>query len=322
MPDSLVLDQGPEFRSNDLEAALAYLEVHKVERPASRPRFGAVVERIFGVINTDWIHELFGHSKLVSLGRGLSSSHHPSRHAAWTLPLLQSVLEEWLFGLYPGRVHGTLGETPRAVFEASLARDGERVARYVADDLALQILLAQTPRGVTRHVDRDRGIVLTYLPYWHDDFQYEDIVGTDVPVKVQLADTSTVFARVRGRWVVCRLTAGDADLHGRSWRQIRLVVETLRQQRREGRRRRIDAHAIGEFLRRVDHTGDLARQIARDAERVAPPPPPPSPSPPALRVVAASAHPSDPGAGPPLSGSRVVDASEIDFTTLEPFEVG
>ena len=56
VPDTLVFDQGPEFNSNDVEAALAYLRVSKVERPARKARFGAVVERMFGTTNTAFVH--------------------------------------------------------------------------------------------------------------------------------------------------------------------------------------------------------------------------------------------------------------------------
>ena len=332
VPDTVVVDQGPEFNSNDVESALAYLRVHKVERPARKARFGAVMERMFGTTNTAFVHELLGNTTLLALGRGLSSDRHPAHSAVWTLPMVEERCEQWLFGVYPGLRHGTLGDTPRDVFDRGLARDGERVARHVTFDDTLRILLAQTVRGDSRRVDPVRGLVVDYLRYWHDDFQYGDVAGASVPVKLDVADCSVVFAYVRGRWITCRLADGDADLHGRSWKQVRMVVEELRARRRQGRAgRTVNAERIGRFLRETDLKGDLARQIARDAESrsMAPSPGPIAPS--ALRLVARDGAPvaspapaSDPpgeDSAPPLVVPDDDPAFDFDFETLEPFHV-
>ena len=329
VPDTLVLDQGPEFHSHDVENALAHLQVHKVERPARKARFGAVMERLFGITNTRFVHELTGNTTLLALGRALSSDRHPSRSAVWTLPLLERACDRWLFEIYPGLVHGTLGETPRAVFQSGLARDGQRVARYVHCDEALRILLAQTPRGLTRHVDSVRGIVIDYLRFWHDDCQFGDVAATSVSVKLDLADCSVAFAYVRNRWITCRLADGDADLHGRSWRQIHLAVEALRQRRRAGRAARtINAAVIGQFLRDLDRQehAALARQIAREAEAGSASLPAPKAARDLRLVVSDGARcAADAGSDPP-SGSDGSDTSSADealfsFDDLDLFDV-
>ena len=330
VPDTVVVDQGPEFHSNDVEGAFAYLRVHKVERPARKPRFGAVMERMFGTTNTAFVHELLGNTTLLALGRGLSSERHPARSAVWTLPMVEEACERWLFEVYPALRHGTLGDTPGDVFARGLARDGERVARHVALDDTLRVLLAQTVRGDTRRVDPVRGLVVDYLRYWHDDFQYGDVAGASVPVKLDVADCSVAFAYVRGRWTTCRLADGDADLHGRSWRQVRMVVEELRARRRQGRAgRTVNAELIGRFLRETDLKGDLARQIARDAESrpTGSSPVPPASSP--VRLAAADGVPvsspapaSDPAAASPASSPPAPGGDPaFDFETLEPFHV-
>ena len=159
-------------------------------------------------------------------------------------------------------------------------------------------------------------------------FQYGDVTSASVPVKLDTADCSVVFAYVRGRWITCRLADGDADLHGRSWKQVRMVVEELRARRRQGRAgRTVNAELIGRFLRETDLKGDLARQIARDAEsRPTRPSSVPS-APPPLRLVAtdgasavSSARASDPAGGerPPPPAVPAEDPA-FDFETLEPF---
>ncbi len=267
VPDNLVADQGSEFQSVDFEVALAFLGVNKIERPASRPRFGAVMERMFGIANTAFIHELKGNTRLAQRGRNLSATHHPTRHATWTLSRLHEVCEKFLFEVYPDLKHGTLGVTRRQAFDHSVALSGERVKRYVPFDDALRMLLALTPRRPTRKVDSVRGITVDHLRYWHDAFKAGDVAGYNVPVKLDPMDCSVLFAQVRGEWMTCRLADGDADLGGRSWRQVRLIVQELRGQRRVGAQGRQDnARVLGDFLLETDLKGDLARQVDRDEE--------------------------------------------------------
>ena len=223
VPDNVVVDQGAEFNSLDVEIAFAELPSNKIERPASKPRFGSIVERAFEITDTRFIHELDGNKKLNRLGRGRSATHKPSVLAAWTLSRLHDACEKWLFDVYPRLRHGTLGATPREVFDYSVTLSGTRPRRYVADDDALRVLLAMTPEGGTRKVDLVRGIVISYLRYWCDDFGLDDVASSTVPVKIDSSDSSLVFAYVRKRWQTCRLADGDADFAGRTWKQVRLV---------------------------------------------------------------------------------------------------
>lgn len=115
-PTPLVVDQGPEFHSNDAEGAFSYLRVDKVERPARKARFGAVMERMFGTTNIAFVHELLGNTTLLSLGRGLSSERHPARSAVWTLPVVEERCEQRLFEVYPAlRPRDARQHAPRRV---------------------------------------------------------------------------------------------------------------------------------------------------------------------------------------------------------------
>ena len=287
VPKLVCVDQGAEFNSIDFEAALGHLEMGKQERPATKPRFGAVIERMFGITNTEFVHELQGNTKLLRRVRTLSSSHHPSREAVWTLTLLYEALEKWFFEVYPGLRHGSLGASPREVFEQDRFRSGECAARYVRADSALRVLLAVTPDGGTRKVDPVRGIPIDHLRYWHEDFARGDVGGSSVRVKVDPLDCAVAFAWVRGRWVTCSLADGGADLGGRSRKQVALAVKELREQHRAGAQARdVNALALGRFLREVDAKGQLAQQMRRDAEAraVSSPESPSSPAP-NLRLV-------------------------------------
>ena len=146
LPDVLVVDQGAEFNSNYLEFTCAVFEITKRERPASKPRFGSIVESFFGTNNTRFLHELLGNTKLTR-GRQQSSTHDPKRLAVWTLVGLHEILMKWLFEVYPALFHQTLGTTPRQAFEHDLAFSGNRASRYIPFDHNLGIILVAVQRN-------------------------------------------------------------------------------------------------------------------------------------------------------------------------------
>ena len=58
LPEAVVVDGGPEFESIYFETLLARYGCAKKTRPAGRPRFGSVCERLFGTTNTRFVHTL------------------------------------------------------------------------------------------------------------------------------------------------------------------------------------------------------------------------------------------------------------------------
>ena len=276
-------------------------------------------------------HQLRGNTELHSLGRGLSASHHPSRLAAWTLPKARNACERFFFEVYPQLVHGSLGATPRDVFNHAMAVAGERVARHVVVDLALRALLAESPHcgGPTRRVDGSRGVFVGYLWYWHPVFSQRALHGTPVEVKVFPDDCGEILALVHGEWRRCHVVDGGADLAGRSWRQIEMVIQVLRAQHKVGRSRaaqRINAKVIGAFLADLGETEEelaVQRQVLLDQENaLATASAHLSPDGAQLRLAAVDGEPVDPsdGADPssaPCAPHRKPPPNYLDFDTLE-----
>jgi putative transposase len=54
LPEAIVVDGGPEFASIYFETLLAWYACAKKTRPAGRPRFGSVCERLDGSLNGFW----------------------------------------------------------------------------------------------------------------------------------------------------------------------------------------------------------------------------------------------------------------------------
>ena len=274
LPEMVVVDQGPDFMSDDLDIALAYLGVSKLERPAGQARYGSVIERLFGSVNTRLVHEQPGSTEPVQLGRMLSSSHRPERRAAWTLRAFHPVVESWLFDTYPDLIHSSLGAKPRGVWNRSSERCGEHVARYLACDDSLRAALSQSVNGDTRKVNPGGTVFVNHLYFAHPALEDGRVLGMHVPVRLCLADASFVYVHVahRGEWIRASVCDGDADLAGLSWRAVNCTVEELRGQRRIGRSsgaRKHNAELVGKALAdaRASASPAILRRTERDDEQ-------------------------------------------------------
>ena len=284
LPELIVVDQGSDFLSNDFDRALAYLGVSKLERPAGHARYGSPVERLFGTSNTVVVHEQPGSTEPVQLGRMLSSSHQPERRAAWTLRAFQPVAARWFYDVYPTRIHSSHGVPPGVMWERSLARCGEHVARYIACDDALRAVLSQTvDAGGTRVVNVGGTVFVKHLTFAHPALEDKRLIGEELSVKLCLADASRVWVHVPhlGGPVPAHVCDGDADLAGLSWRAVNCALEELRAQRRVGRStaaRKHNAALVGAALAdtRAESADLLLRRLERDAEQAGTAPEPPS----------------------------------------------
>lgn len=229
-PDQVASDQAIEFESPDVTLAFGYCRTVHLRRPASKPRFGAIIERFFGALKTRLIDELSGAVDAVARERELEPDYAPERHALWTLAALSELLERYFFGTYPNLVHSELGTTPAETFAYSLEHSGARAARRIANDDHLHLALSQTVpgRGGTRKVPKEGGpITVGYNRYYHPEFANGKVAGRSVPVRRCAADASFVYVLLPhlSDWEPARLVAGSINLAGLSWRQARALIE-------------------------------------------------------------------------------------------------
>src|SRR5437016_14383384 len=101
-----------EFASVYFETLLARYACAKETRPAGRPRFGSVCERLFGTTNTRFVHTLAGNTQLVRQSRKVTRAVHPKGQARWTLGALSTRLCEWAYEVYDTLDHPALGQSP------------------------------------------------------------------------------------------------------------------------------------------------------------------------------------------------------------------
>ena len=91
----LVVDGGPDFRSTYFETLVTYYGCEKKTRPWAKPRYGSVIERLFGTANTQFVYNLTGNTQIMKQVRQVTRSIAPREQAVWTLGDLYTYLCIW-----------------------------------------------------------------------------------------------------------------------------------------------------------------------------------------------------------------------------------
>ncbi|KVE73687.1 DDE-type integrase/transposase/recombinase [Burkholderia vietnamiensis] len=211
LPEFIVVDNGTDFRSHAFEAFLMAMGTHLRFRPAGQPRHGAMLERMFGRLNLDYIHNLAGNTKDMKNVRSVSRSHLPKNLAEWTIEELYYGIQSWATEYYDQNIHPALGESPRDAFQRGLRESGSRAHMHIQYNR--DFLIATCPpvdRTGTRKVDAQRGVKVNDYHYWHPDFRLPQIAGQRFPVRYDPWDAASVYVRVKNQW----LHATCRNLHG------------------------------------------------------------------------------------------------------------
>src|SRR6266571_2053280 len=267
LPQMLVVDGGKEFRSRYFEALVNSYACHKKYRPWAKPRYGSVIERLFGTTNTEFVFNLSGNTQASKMGRLMTKAVNPKNQAVWQLPDLYDFLCEWAYEVYDQQTHPALSQSPRAAWESGLDLGGQREHRRIRyDDVFRVLTLPGSPRD-TALVYRNHGIQFHYLLYWNDVLASPSVVGTKVKLRYDPFDISHVYAFVHNHWIECITPSYYGQLHGHSEREITLASAELRAQNRDSHvRTPIDAKRLAEFLAKIEAYEAVLLQRQRDIE--------------------------------------------------------
>ncbi len=267
LPQIIVIDGGPEFKSTYFETLLAEYECTKKTRPPAKARFGSVCERLFGTTNTQLIHNLRGNTQITRNVRQVTKSNKPAGQAVWTLSALNDYLSSFLFEIYDTIEHPALGQTPRDAYMTSLKTTGIRANRMIPYDQAfLMATLPTTPRGTAR-VLPGRGVKINGVHYWAEAFRDPSVERNDVAIRYDPFDMGIAYAFVRNHWTECH-SEHYATLHGRSQREILLASKEARRRCQLYSRGRftMTARKLAEFLASAESEEKHLLQQLRDSE--------------------------------------------------------
>lgn len=266
LPQQLIVDNGPEFRSTYFETTLAHYHVTKLSRPAAEPRVGSLIERLFRTSETEFVHNLRGNTQIMQRARQVTQEVNPKNQAVWTLECFYDYFCAWSYEVYDQLPHSTLGQSPREAYLAGLTVTGLRPNRRVAYDETFRILmLPTTPRGKAK-VMPGHGVKVNYLYYWCDAFRQPTVEGTVVSVRYDPFNAGIAYAYVNGLWERC-ISERYVTFQGRSEREMALATAALRQQQRLHRQRfAINAKTLAAFLASVEGQETVLEQQRKDHE--------------------------------------------------------
>ena len=267
LPQIIVVDGGPEFKSTYFETLLAEYECTKKTRPPAKARFGSICERLFGTTNTQFVHNLRGNTQIMRNVRQVTKSNKPAGHAVWTLSALHTYLSLFLFEIYDTIEHPALGQTPRDAYVTGLETTGARANRLISyDQPFLRATLPTTQRGTAR-VMPGRGVKINGMHYWAEAFRDPSLENHDISIRYDPFDMGTAYAFVNGRWTECH-SEHYAVLHGRSQKEIMFASKEVRRRSQLHSRGRftLTARKLAEFLASAENEEEHLVQQLRDSE--------------------------------------------------------
>jgi putative transposase len=265
-PQTIVVDGGKDFHSLYFDALLAAQECTKRIRPAGKSRFGSVIERLFGVSNQQFVHNLQGNTQITKHVRHVTKSVAPATQAIWTLPSLSERLCEWAYDVYDTSYHGGLEQSPRVAFENGMQTAGYRSHRLIQYDEAFRILTLPTTRRGVAKVSPNNGVKINNRYYWANAFRNAEVANTKVPVRYDPYDVGHAYAFVKGSWVICH-SEHYHIFRGRTEREMMLASSELRKrQSRSVGISKTSAKQLAMFIASLESQEALLGQRLRDIE--------------------------------------------------------
>lgn len=266
IPRYIVVDKGSDFESAYFECLMARIESHKKTRPGSKPRFGSIIERFFGMSNEAFVHNLIGNNKALQKPRSMSKTHDPRELAVWTLPEFRDAFEGFLDNVYSLMEHAALGMSPKEAMAIGMRQAGVRRHLLIPYTRDFVIMCLPTTDKGTAKVDSGRGVKIGYTYYWTPEFRDPKYAKTNVSVRYDPFDASTAFVWLRDHWAMCRSELA-AEFQGRSEKEIEDATRELRARlKREGSRRSLNAQMIATYLRGTAATEEALRQRSRQQD--------------------------------------------------------
>jgi len=309
LPQELMVDRGADFGSVYFETLLSRYEVTKKERPPAQPRFGSILERLFGTTNTMLLNQLRGNTQATKVPRQMDRSVDPKHQAVWTLQRFSERFEEWAYEIYDQMEHPALFQSPRDAFTQGMTRAGMRLHRRIAYSEEFLMHTRPTTHTGQAKIHAARGITVNGLHYWNAVFQNREIAGTSVPVRYEPYDMGVVYVFVQGQWFEC-IADNYAQVHGRSEREWHLILDEWRaHQRQHGKARtQVNGPLQAHFLEALAADERMLLQQQRDYEERA------------LRDAILGKKEGEPVVISSVSTVAQRDEDDLDFTTIPRYE--
>ena len=241
-----------------------------MERPAHEPHAGAVIERLFGKTQADFVQQLRGNTQASKIPRLMTRDVDPKRLAVWTVERFTAQLRDYVHEYYDQMEHSALFMSPREAYLQGMQLAGARSHRIIAYSDAFLMQTRPTTRTGVAKIHASRGITVNGLQYWNERMHAADIAGHSAPVRFEPYDMGVIYAFIDGQWLEC--TADNyAQVHGRSEKEWDLILQEWREHQRQHSQKRqtLNGPLLAQFLQQVEQEEKIAFQHQRDYEEQA-----------------------------------------------------
>jgi hypothetical protein len=265
LPQILVLDRGPEFSSTDVESVLAAYHVDKLDRPPSEPRFGAPLERFFGITQTQFAQNVKSTTKLLANIRQLPGWMSPFKHASLTLGDAYVALSKFSYEYWDRRPHPALGMTPHEQYELGMAKAQYAQESFIPYDDLFHIMTM--PHIGTVHISPGKGFRHQYAQWWAEEFHDPCVENRDFEARENFLDAGSIYVQLgQGQWVEAKCSEHNM-FAGRSTRERAIVYqEWLKRTQGHEKRSRPSRTELAKLLRDVHLREDLLKELRRAVE--------------------------------------------------------
>jgi len=266
LPQILVVDGGKEFSSIYFESFLAMYEVTKKTRPPAQPRFGSVVERVFGTTNTMFINNLLGNTQITKNVRQITKSVNPKNHAVWNLGNLYEKLCEFLYEIYDQKEHSTLNQSPQQAFAQGLLKSGARSHLLIPYDENFKMMTLPSTRKGTAKINNSTGVKINRIFYFCNEFRNPDLHGTKAEVRYDPWNMGIAYAFANGAWHEC-LSDYYQVLQGKTEKEMKIAASEMRKTKKDSDRRlEFSAGSYVKFKQSTKASENLLKQSMKDKE--------------------------------------------------------
>ncbi|WP_243372624.1 DDE-type integrase/transposase/recombinase [Geotalea sp. SG265] len=266
IPHTIVLDGGKEFGSVYFETLLAMSGAVKKSRPPAEGRFGSVLERLFGTINTQYIYNLEGNNQILKVPRQATKKDLPDQHAIWPLPEFAKHFERWINEYYHMAPHPALAMSPLEAYAAGLQLTGNRTQNILAFDQRFLFRVLPTTTKKTAKVCFGKGVKINNIYYKCAEFSRADIEGTSVEVRYNPFNIGIAYAYIKKRgWVTC-YSEHYAELKGYTERELQYASAEIRKKKNLPANKQISAKLLAEFLRSAKEHENVLKEMRQKAQ--------------------------------------------------------
>ena len=203
-PDFIVHDGGKEFESIYFNSLIAWFKSGTKLRPSKKGRYGNILEKLFGTVNTKILYNLSGNTQSTKVVRQLTKEVDPKKNAAWSLDKFYDRFEEWAFNIYDNRKHEALGQSPRAAFEYRQSVSGYRLNRIVVYDEQFIRLTCPAPPKKTSTIIPGKGVKINGIYYTCEAFRSGRVERKSFPTRYDPENMGRAYVYIGGKWEECR----------------------------------------------------------------------------------------------------------------------